>query len=199
MVQRIVAHLRDHGHDPAIAMRGYACKHAGLSDEAELYKSAFDDLPIVAQPRRQSVAQRVVDGSGVGAEALREVEGQPLEGVERVAGRPPLHQSEFILADGRAGHPVGRAPLTAVDLRDAVADELVQPRGQLAARHHRVELADHLGHRRAVREGPSGLRSDRPAEPCRGLLAQQCDPRHDWNSPGGDSPHRWARPGPAEP
>lgn len=52
MVQRIVAHLRDHGHDPAIAMRGYASKHAGLSDEAELYKSAFDDLPIVAQPRR---------------------------------------------------------------------------------------------------------------------------------------------------
>ncbi|QKK10112.1 MAG: hypothetical protein HND58_07150 [Planctomycetota bacterium] len=52
MVQRIVAHLRDHGHDPAIAMRGYASKHAGLSDEAELYKSTFDDLPIVAQPRR---------------------------------------------------------------------------------------------------------------------------------------------------
>lgn len=52
MVQRIVAHLREHGYDPAIAMRGYGAKHAGLSDEAELYKATFDDLPIVAQPRR---------------------------------------------------------------------------------------------------------------------------------------------------
>ena len=52
MVQRIVAHLRDHGHDPAIAMRGYGAHRTGLSDEAELYKSTFDDLPIVAQPRR---------------------------------------------------------------------------------------------------------------------------------------------------
>lgn len=52
MVQRIVAHLRAHGHDPAIAMRGYRSSRAGLSDEAELYKASFENLPLVAQPRR---------------------------------------------------------------------------------------------------------------------------------------------------
>lgn len=51
MVQRIVAFLREQGHDPAIAMRGYRSRD-GISDEAELYKATFDDLPIVAQPRR---------------------------------------------------------------------------------------------------------------------------------------------------
>ncbi|MDQ7014001.1 MAG: tetraacyldisaccharide 4'-kinase [Planctomycetota bacterium] len=52
MVQRVVAHLREHGHDPAIAMRGYRSSPDGLSDEAELYKATFDNLPLVAQPRR---------------------------------------------------------------------------------------------------------------------------------------------------
>lgn len=52
MVERIVALLREQGHDPAIAMRGYRSKASGLSDEAELYKARFDDLPIVAQPKR---------------------------------------------------------------------------------------------------------------------------------------------------
>ena len=52
MVERIITLLREHGRDPAIAMRGYRSKAAGLSDEAELYKARFDDLPIVAQPKR---------------------------------------------------------------------------------------------------------------------------------------------------
>ncbi len=52
MVQRVVAHLRAHGHDPAIAMRGYRSGPDGLSDEAELYKATFDNLPLVAQPHR---------------------------------------------------------------------------------------------------------------------------------------------------
>ncbi len=52
MVERIVALLREHGHDPAIAMRGYRSKRTGLSDEAEQYKAKFDDLPIVVTPKR---------------------------------------------------------------------------------------------------------------------------------------------------
>ncbi len=52
MVERIVKLLREHGHDPAIAMRGYRAKRSGLSDEAEQYKARFDDLPIVAEPKR---------------------------------------------------------------------------------------------------------------------------------------------------
>ncbi|MEN0021511.1 MAG: tetraacyldisaccharide 4'-kinase [Planctomycetota bacterium] len=51
MVARIVRTLRDAGKDPAIAMRGYKSRD-GISDEAELYRSLFDDLPIVAQPDR---------------------------------------------------------------------------------------------------------------------------------------------------
>lgn len=52
MVERIVALLREHGRDPAIAMRGYRAERSGFSDEAELYRARFDDLPIVAQPKR---------------------------------------------------------------------------------------------------------------------------------------------------
>ncbi len=51
MVARIVRWLRDAGHDPCIAMRGYKSKHAE-SDEAQAYTRAFDDLPLVAQPDR---------------------------------------------------------------------------------------------------------------------------------------------------
>lgn len=51
MVAQIVRWLREAGHDPAIAMRGYKSA-GGRSDEAEAYARAFDDLPIVAQPDR---------------------------------------------------------------------------------------------------------------------------------------------------
>ncbi|VAX39053.1 Tetraacyldisaccharide 4'-kinase, partial [hydrothermal vent metagenome] len=49
MVERIVTLLREHGRDPAIAMRGYRSKRSGISDEAEQYKARFADLPLVAQ------------------------------------------------------------------------------------------------------------------------------------------------------
>ena len=52
MVEHIVAFLRERGHDPAIAMRGYGSKRTGISDEAALYRERFDDLPLVAQPKR---------------------------------------------------------------------------------------------------------------------------------------------------
>ncbi|MCZ7633852.1 MAG: tetraacyldisaccharide 4'-kinase [Phycisphaerales bacterium] len=51
MVAWIVRALRDAGHDPCIAMRGYRSRD-GLSDEAEEYRAAFDDLPVVARPHR---------------------------------------------------------------------------------------------------------------------------------------------------
>ena len=51
VVQWIVAQLRAAGHDPCIAMRGYRSRH-GLSDEAQLHRMRFDDLPVVAQPDR---------------------------------------------------------------------------------------------------------------------------------------------------
>lgn len=47
----LVRLLRERGHRPCVAMRGYA-KHAGVSDEAAEYRAAFPDLPMVVQPNR---------------------------------------------------------------------------------------------------------------------------------------------------
>jgi tetraacyldisaccharide 4'-kinase len=45
--------LRSAGLDPCIAMRGYGSEgRPESSDEAQLYKAQFDDLPVVAQPNR---------------------------------------------------------------------------------------------------------------------------------------------------
>lgn len=57
MVRRLVRALRDAGHDPAIAMRGYASTN-GLSDEADEYRRSLDGVPVVAQPNR---AQGLLD------------------------------------------------------------------------------------------------------------------------------------------
>ncbi|MFO0832806.1 MAG: tetraacyldisaccharide 4'-kinase [Phycisphaerales bacterium] len=43
--------LREQGHWPCVAMRGYR-QHSGLSDEAAEYRSVFPDLPMVVQPNR---------------------------------------------------------------------------------------------------------------------------------------------------
>ncbi|MCX5688282.1 MAG: tetraacyldisaccharide 4'-kinase, partial [Planctomycetota bacterium] len=47
----LVEKLRDAQFDTCVAMRGYAARD-GLSDEAELYRSSFDNLPVVAQANR---------------------------------------------------------------------------------------------------------------------------------------------------
>lgn len=51
MVIAIVRWLREAGHRPCIAMRGYASR-AGESDEAASYRREFPDVPIVAQSNR---------------------------------------------------------------------------------------------------------------------------------------------------
>jgi len=51
MVAWIVRALRDAGHDPCIAMRGYRSQ-SGVSDEAQEYRAVFEDLPVVARPDR---------------------------------------------------------------------------------------------------------------------------------------------------
>ncbi len=52
MVREIVRVLRDAGHTPCIAMRGYGSDARTESDEAGEYRRAFADVPIVAQPDR---------------------------------------------------------------------------------------------------------------------------------------------------
>lgn len=53
-VAMVVRTLREAGHWPAVAMRGYGAKRTehGSSDEADEYRALFADLPIVAQPNR---------------------------------------------------------------------------------------------------------------------------------------------------
>ncbi len=55
MVRRVVSALRDAGRSPCVAMRGYAPRGgtSGIaSDEAEEYRRALPDTPLVAQPDR---------------------------------------------------------------------------------------------------------------------------------------------------
>ena len=52
VVSWLAGRLLAAGHRPAIAMRGYGSKRTGISDEAALYRERFDDLPLVAQPKR---------------------------------------------------------------------------------------------------------------------------------------------------
>ncbi len=51
MVRWAVRTLRDAGHDPCVAMRGYKSRE-GHSDEATEHAEEFDDLPVVAQADR---------------------------------------------------------------------------------------------------------------------------------------------------
>lgn len=66
MVAWIVEHLREAGHKPCIAMRGYKPKgrRAGrMSDEAEEYRERFGRrVPVVAQPNRIAGLRELVAG-----------------------------------------------------------------------------------------------------------------------------------------
>lgn len=59
LVAHLVAMLLHDGHAPCIAMRGYA-KRRGHSDEADEYRRAFPDVPVVAQPDRVAGLQSLL-------------------------------------------------------------------------------------------------------------------------------------------
>ncbi len=52
MVMHVLRVLLEHGHRPCVAMRGYSKSTNGAPDEADAYRRAFPDVPIVAQPDR---------------------------------------------------------------------------------------------------------------------------------------------------
>ncbi len=54
LVQHVVRTLIEHGHHPAIAMRGYKAKPGEMGDEQREHASVFPGVPIVAQPDRTS-------------------------------------------------------------------------------------------------------------------------------------------------
>lgn len=52
IVQHVARLLIEHGHHPAIAMRGYKAQAGQMSDEEREHSSALEGVPIVAQPDR---------------------------------------------------------------------------------------------------------------------------------------------------
>ncbi|MCC5821715.1 MAG: tetraacyldisaccharide 4'-kinase [Phycisphaerales bacterium] len=52
MVRWAVGVLRSMGHQPAVAMRGYKARKAGMSDEEREHREAMPGVPVVAQPDR---------------------------------------------------------------------------------------------------------------------------------------------------
>lgn len=60
-VALIARMLRDAGHAPGIAMRGYKAKHGQESDEQREYRSSCPGTPVVANPDRVLGAKQLID------------------------------------------------------------------------------------------------------------------------------------------
>jgi len=60
-VALIVAMLRDAGHTPGIAMRGYKAKPGQESDEQREYRSSCPGTPVAAQPDRAAGAAHLIE------------------------------------------------------------------------------------------------------------------------------------------
>ena len=120
MVAWIVRTLREAGRDPCIAMRGYRSRD-GVSDEAEEYRAAFDDLPVVARPDR-------------------------LQGlIELFASERGARVDRVVLDDGFQHRRIARAlDLVLIDAtRDPFADALI-PAGRLREPVGSLRRATHV-------------------------------------------------------
>jgi len=60
MVHHLVRTLLEHGHSPAIAMRGYKAAPGALGDEGTEHRQLFPGVPIVAQPDRVAALQKLL-------------------------------------------------------------------------------------------------------------------------------------------
>lgn len=122
MVARIAALLREHGHAPCIAMRGYgAGRSGGRSDEADLYRALLGDLPIVAQPNR-------------------------VEGLIRLFGSPEGESVDCILLDDGFQHRriARQLDLVLVDATHDLFASGVFPAGRLREPVGNLARATHL-------------------------------------------------------
>lgn len=61
VVAMIVSRLRDAGHTPGIAMRGYKAAPGSQSDEEREYRSSCPGVPVVAQPDRVAGATTLIE------------------------------------------------------------------------------------------------------------------------------------------
>lgn len=159
MVGWLVGLLRNMGHWPCVAMRGYGPpqRRGRESDEAREHLAKFDDLPLVAQPRR-------IDGL---------IELFATENGERV--------DCVVLDDGFQHRQIARdLDIVLVDATRSPFEDALLPRGWLReppsslARAHVAVIthADRVvpGAVRSIREGIRGISS-------RALIVEAC---HQW-------------------
>ena len=131
VVRWVVGQLRQHGHRPAIAMRGYKAERGGMSDEQAEHAAELPGVPIVAQPDRiEGLRALFATPEGRGIDCVVLDDGfqhrrlaRDLDIVLVDATRPP---------DRDALLPLGflREPLSALSRADAVLitrGELVSP------------------------------------------------------------------------
>ena len=106
----IVGLLRNAGHNPAIAMRGYRADEQGLSDEAMEYADAFENLPLAVGADRVNALQELRTHSAFDCVVLddgfqhRRI-ARDLDIVLVDASRPRLH--DHLLPAGRLREPPG--------------------------------------------------------------------------------------------
>jgi tetraacyldisaccharide 4'-kinase len=120
MVHHIVRTLLDHGHNPAIAMRGYKAAPGTLGDEAMEHRDRFADVPIVAQPDRVSgLRELFATDAGKQVDSVVLDDGfqhrriaRDLDLVLIDASRPPAH-------DALLPHGYLREPIAALSRADA--------------------------------------------------------------------------------
>ncbi len=122
MTMRVVQWLREAGHAPAIAMRGYRAGPEG-SDEALLYQEAFAGMPIVAQANRidgllQLFAQEEGDGEAGSAPARARTDVVVLD--DGFQHRQIARQFDLVLIDATRD-PFADALLPAGWLREPAA------------------------------------------------------------------------------
>ncbi|CAN5758138.1 N/A [soil metagenome] len=110
--------LRAHAFVPAIAMRGYASAH-GLSDEADEYRRALPDVPVIVNPDR---------AAGIAAFLAA----QDAESGSISQAHPALRPTHIILDDGFQHRRLARdADIVLIDAtRDPRRDHFL-PRGDL--------------------------------------------------------------------
>lgn len=122
MTMRVAQWLREAGHTPAIAMRGYRAGPEG-SDEALLYQEAFAGMPIVAQANRidgllQLFAQEEGDGEAGNAPAKARTDVVVLD--DGFQHRQIARQFDLVLIDATRD-PFADALLPAGWLREPAA------------------------------------------------------------------------------
>lgn len=133
MVESIIRLVQSKGHSPCIAMRGYRSRD-GASDEADAYRAAFPDLPIVARPDRASgLSELMASSAGTDIDTI-------------------------VLDDGFQHRQIARdLDLVLIDATRSPFDDHLLPMGWLREMPSALSRADHVAITRADQTSPESL------------------------------------------